>query len=194
MKAKRVLLGLLVAGLVVIGLSGVVWGDDGSISSNHGDAESGIATSLNPTVNWHIPCFIVMYIPDMTTELTEMERAVSDLESATSDTVIYWIKNSDSEDTEVYVATNDPDGYTVTVSAADGGGAVSADTSRFYVKVGSSGEWTALNTAQPIITYSSNGVNKTSGIKYRYGLTTQDEPTTNTNARVVNLTYTATTK
>ena len=122
----------------------------------------------------------------MDIKLTDMERAVKSLESATSGTVIYWIEDTASH--KVYVATNSANGCKVEVSAADGDG--NTDTKRFYVNGGSLSDWAALNTTQTIMTYGSNGVSHTS-VKYRYGLTTGDSPTTSLQ---VNLTYTATTQ
>jgi|GEM_PF-6607250 len=59
MRVKRVLLGILVVGLMVVALSGMGWGDS---NSDYGNAASDVSVSLSPTVKWHIPKWIYIYI------------------------------------------------------------------------------------------------------------------------------------
>lgn len=182
MKAKKVLLGLLVVGLVVVGLSGVVWGD---VAGGTGNSPS---ASLNPSVSWTVPKWIVLYIPtgDMTVRLTDMTVA-SLTQAPTTDTVVYYIGETDKH--EVYAVTNNGGGLTVKVSAAAGTGSPSLD--RFEIKGGSLSDWTALSNQQTLITTSSSGVGFADNIQYRYGLISTEAPN---KEQVVNLTYTATTQ
>jgi len=162
MRVKKVLLGILVVGLMVVALSEMGWGDS---NSDVGDSPS---VSLSPTVKWHIPKWIYIYIPSDDTDvtLTEVQEVTSPATPPTEGTIVYRMTETGTH--SVYVLTNNTDGFTTTVTGSDGGGtAASVDTARFEIKGGKlENNWTAVSTKPKVLSGDSNGLSSATDIQY----------------------------
>ena len=172
---------LVIVGTLVIGAS-VATVADTSVGA------TGTPAALSPKVSWNVVNWIILYIPDnnpddMNVGLGTVNSGYYDLNTGT------WKPLTDNKNHNAYVITNDPQGYTLTVSAT-ASSTPAADLTRFQIKGGDLIDWASLDTARTLKKGDAGdvGVTHIDNIQYEYLPSFNDAP----GDYAVTVTYTVT--
>lgn len=189
MKAKRILLGLLIAGLVVVGLSGVVWG--GTIEETVDNASTTESWPSPPasgsvTVEIKIYTWALLYFgtDSVTLETLDSSKVSASPDSTTGVEIADLGQDSPSEGSKLIAATNHQG--TLFVKAEETLG----DGLHGHISVYNGSSWVQLNGSdqQEIEQVTTPGCIKIDGVKFKYSPTVQD--TTGSHSATVKFTLT----
>jgi len=187
MKAKRVLLGLLIAGLVVVGLSGVVWGDEWTSKTDvDGSSFPDPPPSGSVTVNIHIRTWALLYFgtDSVTLQTLDSSKVSASPDSTTGVEIADLGQDSPSEGSKLIAATNHQGTLFVKAEETLGDGLGG------HISVYNGSSWVQLNGSnqQEIEQVTTPGCIKIDGVKFKYSPTVQD--TTGSHSATVKFTLT----
>jgi hypothetical protein len=194
MKVRKVLLGLLVAGLLVVALSGMGWAVLPTVVEEVSSTTLEVSADTTVTVEWSVFRWILLYINDTSLELPDLtDISKTDVDAGEPGA----IDLPDLELTEtqtVLAASNDPGGFEVEVEVVTVSGPTGATTSdvpeKLFVKSEKITTYAALSSSQEIIEKSTAGIYLDTEVKFKYEPDADDEP----GDYMVTLRYTATTE
>jgi len=146
----------------------------------------GATATQDVTVGWEALSWVILWIPigDRTVTLGTIDAGLVDPETGLMTPITH------TDTFRVWVLTNVLGGFTLTVSAANAGGAVPADLARFDIQGGdlTPPAWFDLSVSRTLLSRSTPGLVHAADIAYQYRVDLTDEP----GAYSVIVTYTVT--